>query len=96
MFAYPLVMSYQHRYMADTRLATALYPGIRGYADFLKGMAERGKGPTKGLVTWKKYAPAACLSNTKGYSSTYLAMGFANVRAGTQIRRAVFGYPPEH
>ena len=22
--------------------------------------------------------------NTKGYSSTYLAMGFANVRAGTQ------------
>ena len=27
--------------------------------------------------------------NTKGYSSTYLAMGFANVRAGTW-------YPPEH
>ena len=27
--------------------------------------------------------------NTKGYSSTYLAMGFANVRAGTR-------YPPEH
>ena len=27
--------------------------------------------------------------NTKGYSSTYLAMGFANVRAGTM-------YPPEH
>ena len=23
--------------------------------------------------------------NTKGYSSTYLAMGFANVRAGTQV-----------
>ena len=34
--------------------------------------------------------------NTKGYSSTYLAMGFANVRAGTLKRRAVFGYPPEH
>ena len=27
--------------------------------------------------------------NTKGYSSTYVAMGFANVRAGTR-------YPPEH
>ena len=27
--------------------------------------------------------------NTKGYSSTYLAMGFANVRAPTR-------YPPEH
>ena len=27
--------------------------------------------------------------NTTGYSSTYLAMGFANVRAGTR-------YPPEH
>ena len=24
-------------------------------------------------------------SNTKGYSSTYLAMGFANVRAGTRV-----------
>ena len=32
----------------------------------------------------------------KVYSSTYLAMGFAYVRAGTQKRRAVFGYPPEH
>ena len=31
------------------------------------------------------------LSNTKVYSSTYLAMGFANVRAGTQKRRAVSG-----
>ena len=28
----------------------------------------------------------SCPSNTKGYSSTYLAMGFANVRAGTQKR----------
>ena len=34
--------------------------------------------------------------NTKGYSITYLAMGFANVWVGTQKRRAVFGYPPEH
>jgi hypothetical protein len=34
--------------------------------------------------------------NTKGYSSTYLAMGFADVRAGTQKRRGVFGYPPDH
>ena len=36
------------------------------------------------------------LSNTKGYSSTYLAMVFAYVRAGTQKQRAVFGYLPEH
>ena len=32
--------------------------------------------------------------NTKGYSSTYLAMGFANVRVGT--RWAGTRYPPEH
>ena len=32
-------------------------------------------------------------SNTKVYSSTYLAMGFANVRAGTQERRGVFWIP---
>ena len=38
--------------------------------------------------------PSSC--NTKGYSSTYPAMGFATVRAGTQKRRAVFGYPPGH
>ena len=36
------------------------------------------------------------LFNTKGYSSTYLAMGFAGVRAGTQKRRGVLGYPPKH
>ena len=34
--------------------------------------------------------------NTNWYSSTYLATGFANGRAGTQKRRGVFGYPPEH
>ena len=31
--------------------------------------------------------PSMPALNTKGYSSTYLAMGFANVRAGTQKRR---------
>ena len=55
MFAYPLVYSYQHRYMGDTRLATNLYPGIKSYVDFLRDMANRGKGKTKGLITWKKY-----------------------------------------
>ena len=40
--------------------------------------------------------PSMPALNTKGYSSTYLAMGFANVRAGTQKRRGVFEYPPEH
>ena len=34
-------------------------------------------------------ARSARTPNTKGYSSTYLAMGFANIRAGTW-------YPPEH
>ena len=34
-------------------------------------------------------APLARPRNTKGYSSTDLAMGFANVRAGAW-------YPPEH
>ena len=38
----------------------------------------KAKGITEGLLS----AP----SNTKGYSSTYLAMGFANVRAGTHYR----------
>ena len=33
--------------------------------------------------------PSVPALNTKGYSSTYPAMGFANVRAGTW-------YPPEH
>ena len=37
--------------------------------------------------SWK--GPSRPPHNTKGYSSTYLAMGFANVRAGTW-------YPPEH
>ena len=43
--------------------------------------------------------PGPCsrtIRNTNGYSSTDLAMGFANVRAGTQKRRAMFRYPPEH
>ena len=44
----------------------------------------------------KARQPAPRVRNTKGYSSTYLAMGLANVRAGTQTRRGVFGYPPEH
>ena len=38
--------------------------------------------------------PSMPALNTKGYSSTYLAMGFANVLP--KKRRAVFGYPPEH
>ena len=34
------------------------------------------------------------LRNTKGYSSTYLAMGFANVRSGTQNGAAFLGTRP--
>ena len=40
--------------------------------------------------------PSMPALNTKWCSSTYLAMVFANVRAGTQTRRGVFGYPLEH
>ena len=44
-----------------------------------------GGGQSPGAARqWK-----VSLSNTKGYSSTYLAMGFANVRAGTQKRHAL-------
>ena len=32
---------------------------------------------------WYPKKPRTTCGNTKGYSSTYLAMGFANVRAGT-------------
>lgn len=40
------------RYFGDERLAEALWPGIRSYADFLMRMAASGKS---GLVSWKKY-----------------------------------------
>ena len=51
MFGYPLVFSYQHRYFADERLATDLYPGIKAFADYLKRMADAGK---TGMLTWVK------------------------------------------
>ena len=51
MFAFPLVYSYQFRYFGDFTLGKALWPGIQAYADFLMGMASRGKS---GLVSWKK------------------------------------------
>ena len=61
-------------------------PGL-DYASSLRDFALVGGAPSlpplPALGVW--YAPAACLSNTKGYSSTYLALGFANVRAGTHI-----------
>ena len=38
---------------------------------------------------WSQTGASHPPRNTKGYSSTYLAMGFANVRAGTW-------YPPKH
>ena len=51
MFGYPLVFSYQHRYFADERLATELYPGVKAFADYLKRMADAGK---TGMLTWVK------------------------------------------
>ena len=47
---------------------------------------------TERIGVVRKARSSSCtagLSNTKGYSSTDLAMGFANVRAGTRKRRAV-------
>jgi hypothetical protein len=38
--------------MGDLTLGRKLWPGIQAYADFLVGMASRGKS---GLVSWKKY-----------------------------------------
>eukprot|EP00658_Telonema_sp_P-2_P008650 TRINITY_DN1326_c0_g1_i14.p1 TRINITY_DN1326_c0_g1~~TRINITY_DN1326_c0_g1_i14.p1 ORF type:complete len:749 (-),score=116.16 TRINITY_DN1326_c0_g1_i14:385-2631(-) len=52
MFAFPLVYSYQHRYMGEIQLAARLFPAIQDYAQFLVRMAGRGN---TGLVSWKKY-----------------------------------------
>ena len=63
------------------------------------GSASSSSLPASSSLSLLPDAPPGALErcgNTKEYSSTYLAMGFANVRAGTQKRRAVFGYPPEH
>ena len=54
----------------------------------------RTEGWSAGSTAWLEEldvprCPPVEGGNTKGYSSTYLAMGFANVRAGTR-------YPPEH
>ena len=48
------------------------------------------KGPRVRISLWDSLMSGRVPGyNTKGYSSTYLAMGFANVRAGTQKRRGV-------
>ena len=48
-------------------------------------MAERAAGDARWPVaSTPPSAPAAAPAIQKGYSSTYLAMGFADVRAGTQ------------
>ena len=52
----------------------------------LRWMQEQISGAAAARLTWLGTSRAK--SNTKGYSSTYLAMGFANGRAGTQKRRA--------
>ena len=51
--------------------------------------------PGKDLPRTEPARPAQTPANTKGYSSTYLAMGFANVREGTQKRRGGFWVPAQ-
>ena len=46
----------------------------RGHHEFQKELQER-----------VDETPVQACDNTKGYSGTYLAMGFANVRAGTLL-----------
>ena len=50
-----------------------------------RGGGTRARGPCGAGDAAR--GPSMPALNTKEYSSTYLAMGFANVRAGTQKRR---------
>ena len=43
---------------------------------------DRDRRPSQAFLSSCSLRPGGC--NTKGYSSTYLAMGFANLRAGTR------------
>ena len=61
--------------------------------------AAAGGRRARGGTPWELHAGdrlrLGAFSAIEGYSSTYLDMEFANVRAGTKTRRAVLGYPPE-
>ena len=69
------------RELADTRVLFLLsLAGVRGRRESLAAAAA---GPPP-------------LSNTKEYSRTYLAMGFANVRAGTRVLMLVLVQARSH
>ena len=50
--AYPLVLSLQHRYMADEQLARSMFDGLRRYVGFLDWMA---RSSNSSLVSWKRF-----------------------------------------
>ena len=61
-----------------------------------KGVAARTTSLLGGYIVERFLGLSSPMAfNTKEHPSTYLAMGFANVRAGTHKRRGAFGYPPE-
>ena len=73
-------------------------PYSTGYvpADYLEKVATQARAAGAIAVPLPQAALQAAREgglpgNTKGYSSTHLAMGFANVRAGTQKRRGLDG-----
>ena len=61
----------------------ALLTGERDLEQYIGDMAERGQTAERQALI--RTGLTARLCNTKGYSSTYLAMGLAGVRAGTQM-----------
>ena len=81
----------------STHLVQKAWAGRRDlHRDLLAEAAQRLLPQRLGVEVEHEREERQACSNNKGYSSTYLAMGFADVRAGTQKSSGVFGYPPEH
>ena len=62
-------------------------PGEKKVREYCRTLHSKRVGYSKGKTVVA--GPSMPALNTKGYSSIYLAMGFANIRAGTS-------YPPKH
>ena len=81
---YAAALSVHHGKGVHTPHARSANPEARS-SECQETAAEGSSG--RGTTSLRR--PARAARNTKGYSSTYLAIGFANVRADTW-------YPPEH